>query len=53
MSEHKTAVCEETAGLRSGNSKDFNSACFKVLVPIKIFQFSDMHYENERFRSTT
>ena len=38
ISEHKIAVCEKTAGLRSGNSSDLNSACLKVLVPIKIFQ---------------
>ena len=30
--------CEKTAGLRSVNSSDLNSACLKVLVPIKIFQ---------------
>ena len=32
ISEHKIAVCEKTAGLRSGNSSDLNSACSKVLV---------------------
>ena len=26
------------------------SACSKVLVPVKIFQFHDMHYESERYR---
>ena len=26
FSEHKIAVCEKTAGLRSGNSSDLNSA---------------------------
>ena len=36
--EHKIAVCEKTAGLRNGNSSDLNSACSKVLVPVKIFQ---------------
>ena len=49
FSEHKIAVCEKTAGLRSGNSSDLNSACLKVLVPVEIFQFSDMHYETERY----
>ena len=39
FSEHKIAVCEKTAGLRSGNSSDLNSACLKVLVPVAIFQF--------------
>ena len=39
---------KKTAVLRSGNS-----ACFKLLVPIKAFRFSDMHYETERCRSTT
>ena len=36
--EDKIAVCEKTAGLRSGNFSDLNSACSKVLVPVKIFQ---------------
>ena len=47
FSEHKVAVCEKTAGLRSGNSSDLNTACLKVLVLVEIFQFSDMHYETE------
>jgi hypothetical protein len=51
ISEDKIAVCEETQGLRSGNFSDLNSACSKVLVPVKIFQFQDMHYEN-RFLGT-
>ena len=38
ISEDKIAVCEKTAGLRSGNFSDLNSACSKVLVPVKIFQ---------------
>ena len=38
ISEHKMAVCEKTAGLRSGNSSDLNSACSKVLVPVRTFQ---------------
>ena len=37
--EHKIAVCEKTAGLRSGNSSDLDSACLKVLVSLEIFQF--------------
>ena len=41
ISEDKIAVCEKTAGLRSGNFSDLNSACSKVLVPLKIFQFQD------------
>ena len=55
FSEHKIAVCEKTAGLQSGNSSDLNSACLKVLVnvPVEIFQFSDMHYETERYRDST
>ena len=53
FSEHKIAVCEKTAGLRSGNSSDLNSACSKVLVPVEIFLFSDMHYETERYRDST
>ena len=39
ISEDKTAVCEKTAGLRSGNSSDLDSACLIVFVPVKIFQF--------------
>ena len=39
ISEDKTAVCEKTAGLRSGSSSDLDSACLIVFVPIKIFQF--------------
>jgi hypothetical protein len=38
ISEDKIAVCEKTAGLRSGNFSDLNSVCSKVLVPVKIFQ---------------
>ena len=37
ISEHQIAVCEKTAGLRSGNSSDLNSACLKVLVLVEIF----------------
>ena len=51
ISETKIAVCEKTQGLRSGNFSDLNSACSTVLVPVKIFQFQDMHYEN-RFLGT-
>jgi hypothetical protein len=50
ISEDKIAVCEKTQGLRSGNFSDLNSACSEVLVPVKIFQFHDMHYESERYR---
>ena len=50
ISEDKIAVCEKTAGLRSGNFSDLNSACSKVLVPVKIFQFQDMGNESERYR---
>ena len=51
ISEDKTAVCEKTAGLRSGNSSDLDSACLRVFVPVIIFQFKDMHNEN-RFLDT-
>ena len=37
ISEHEIAVCEKTAGLRSGNSSDLKSTCLKVLVPVEIF----------------
>ena len=46
ISKDKITVCEKTAGLGSGNSSDLDSACLKALVPAKIFQFSDMHYES-------
>jgi hypothetical protein len=39
ISEDKMAVSEKTADLRSRNFSDLNSACSKVLVPVKIFQF--------------
>jgi hypothetical protein len=42
ISEDKITVCEKTAGLWCGKFSDLNSACSKVLVPIKIFQFQDM-----------
>ena len=51
ISENKLAVCEKTQGLRSENFSDLTSACSTVLVPVKIFQFQDMHYEN-RFLGT-
>ena len=38
ISEDKIAVCEKTAGICCGNFSDLNSACSKVLVPVKIFQ---------------
>ena len=53
VSKDKVAVCEKTADLRSGNLSDLNSACLKVLVPVKIFQFPDMYYETERYRDST
>ena len=51
ISEDKKHCCETTARLRSGNFSDLNSACSKVLVPVKIFQFHDMGNEN-RFLGT-
>ena len=44
--ENTNAICEKTAGLRSGNFSDLNSACSKMLVTVKIFQFHDMLNEN-------
>ena len=49
----KIAVCAKTAGLRCGNFSDLNSACLKVLVLVKIFQFPDMRNEIERYRDAT
>ena len=40
-SEDRITVCEKTAGLRSGNSSDLDSACLKVLVPAKIFMLNE------------
>ena len=48
ISGDKIAFCEKTAGLRRGKFSDSNSACLKVLVPVKIFQFQDMLNESER-----
>ena len=54
ISEHEIAVCEKTAGLWTGIwISDLDSACLKVLVPVKIFQFEGMHNETERYRDTT
>lgn len=39
IGEDKIAVCEKKL-------PDLNSACFEVLVSMKIFQFQDMHSEN-------
>ena len=50
--ENTNAICEKTAGLRSGNFSDLNSACSKMLVTVKIFQFHDMLNESERYRVT-
>ena len=44
--ENTNAICEKTAGLRSGNISDLNSACSKMLVTVKIFQFHDMLNEH-------
>ena len=51
ISKDKIAICEKTAGLRSGNSSYLDSACLKALVAVEIFQFSHMHYES-RFLDT-
>ena len=48
------AVCQKTAGLRSGNFSDLNSACQKVSFLVKILQFHEMLSENrflDGFRS--
>jgi hypothetical protein len=49
-SENTNAICEKTAGLRSSNFSDLNSACSKMLVTVKIFQFHDMLNENRFLR---
>ena len=40
ISENKIAVCEKTAGLRSRELSDLNSACSKVLSPVKKYSSS-------------
>ena len=50
--ENTNAICEKTAGLRSGNFSNLNSACSKMLVTVKIFQFHDMLNESERYLVT-
>jgi hypothetical protein len=50
ISEDKIAFCEKTSGLRRGKFSDSNSACLKVLGPVKIFQFQDMLNESERYQ---
>jgi hypothetical protein len=50
INEDKITFCEKTAGLRRGKFSNSNSACLKVLVPVKIFQFQDMLNESERYR---
>ena len=40
IGKHKIAVCEKSAGLRSGTSSDLDSASLKVLVPVNIFLIS-------------
>ena len=42
-------TCEKSVALRSGNFSDLNSACLKVLILVKTFQFSDMHNEIKSF----
>ena len=49
--DNVTTFSKLHTGKRKKSCVDLNSVCFKVLVPIKIFQFSDMHYEN-RFLDT-
>jgi hypothetical protein len=51
IGEDKIAVREKTAGLRSRNFLDLNSACLKMLVPVKIVQYQDMWNESERYRA--
>jgi hypothetical protein len=46
LTENTNAIGEKTAGLRSGNFSDLNSACSKMLDTVKIFQFHDMLNEN-------
>ena len=46
----KHAVCEKTARLSTDwELSDLNSAFYKVLVPVTIFQFPDMRNENRLF----
>ena len=45
ISEDKIAVCERT-GSTSWELFGSRFSALKMLVPVKIFQFSDMHSEN-------
>ena len=47
--EDKMSVCYKTSALRCGKFSDLNSACPKMLVHVKIFQFQDMLNERGRF----
>ena len=44
ISENKIAVC--------GKTEDSNLSCSEVLVAERMFQFSDMRNESERYRDT-
>ena len=47
ISKDKIAVCEKTAGYGVGTLRIWiQRACMKALVPVQIFQFSDMHYQS-------
>ena len=46
IGKDEIAVCEKTAGPRSENFSDLNSACQKVLVLVRVFQFYDMLHKN-------
>ena len=51
--EAKISLCKKTAGLRCGKISDLNSACSKMLVHVKIFQFQNMLDESERYCDAT
>ena len=51
--EDKMSVCKKTVSLRCGKFSDLNSACSKMLVHVKIFQFQDMLNESERYCDAT
>ena len=53
ITEHKIAVFEKNAGLRSGNCSELKSACLQGLALVKTFQIQDMPNETERYRDTT
>ena len=52
-SANKHEFYKNTAGLRSGNSSDSDSACLKVVSYVKVFELRGTVNESERYWATT